>query len=103
MSKDLEVLKPCPFCGATEHVHLYQQKKHLVGTSFWVAHCKTCNITRERLRRSETITAWNTRQAADQLERYRVALEAARTWLVVCDDRRSDKALRLVESALEAK
>ncbi len=70
MSKELEALKPCPFCGGEAHFsadHTVEQNDEV--------QCRVCCFQISGFHHEDPVSVWNTRQAADQLERYRVALE----------------------------
>lgn len=68
MNKEIEALKPCPFCGGEAEI---DPRFGAVSVD-----CKSCfSGAGPHDTEAEAIAAWNTRQAADQLERYREALE----------------------------
>lgn len=61
-------LSACPFCGQGEPVvWLYRDRQWRANGPKWVAHCKSCNVTREGQTKLQAIAAWNRRVAAPPL------------------------------------
>ena len=58
-------LSPCPFCGQSAPVvWLYRERQWRANGPKWVAHCKSCNVTKEGNTQLQAVAAWNTRSAA---------------------------------------
>ena len=52
----IDKLKPCPFCGSTDDLELYQE----TPTAYFLVVCWKCNDMARKTKRG-AITAWNTR------------------------------------------
>ena len=75
-------LKPCPFCGISEHVHLISEEESCAV--LYYAYCAGCAHEGEGFTTKErAISWWNTRPIEDSLRREAEELRAALDKLLV--------------------
>ncbi|WP_394357654.1 Lar family restriction alleviation protein [Morganella morganii] len=59
-------LKPCPFCGCTD-ITIHCPSSH--GLTLYGVACDGCGVRMKRFNETESVNAWNRREAYSEYER----------------------------------
>lgn len=94
-------LKPCPFCGGeAQRLTIGENEPNNAGGD--VIHCTRCQASSrvEFGRKEHLVSAWNGRAETREAE-LRIALVAARGWVVTCSEsRQARRDLAKIDAAL---